>query len=127
VTIREEQRRAGITDVIHFAIKNFKKAYEDSKYLVLEVPPFSPPQSQADVGFVQKKSELLASPLASDNDAVFTLPYDRDLFKDIANPRIDKNEEKNVVILYGMKDAATILLTDLREQQRDANYFESTF
>jgi hypothetical protein len=124
--IGEEQRSAAITDIIRFAIQNFKKAYEDSKYLVLAVPPFSPSQSQADIGFVHRKSELLASQLASDNNAIFTLPYNRELFKDIGNPRIDKNEEKNVAI-YGIKDAAIILRTDLREQQRDANYFESTF
>jgi hypothetical protein len=129
VTLREEQRSAVITDIIRFAIENFKKAYEDSKYLVLAVPPFSPPQSQADIGFVHKKNELLGSPLASDNDAIFTLPYNRELFKGIDNPRIDKNEEKNVAILYGIKGARTGLWTDLREQQQqsNANYLESTF
>jgi hypothetical protein len=128
VTLREKQRGAEVTNIIRFAIENFKKAYEDSKYLVLAVPPFSPAQSQADIGFVHKKSELLASPLASDKDAIFTLPYDRELFQGIDNPRIVINEDKNAAI-YGIKEGRTGLWTDLRElqQRRNANYFESTF
>jgi hypothetical protein len=126
-TIREEQRRAAITNTLRFAIENFQKAYEDDKYLVLAVPPLTSPQPQADIGLIQEKNELFASSLASDKDAIITLPYDREFFKEIDNPLVIKNEEKKVVVLQAINEDWIELRSDLREQQINASYFESTF
>jgi hypothetical protein len=126
-TIGEEQRRAAITDILRFAVENFQKAYENSKYIVLAVPPLAPPQPQADVALIHKKTGPLESSLPSDKDAIITFPYDKGFFKDIDHPRVVKNEEENVAVLHGVKGGWIQLQSDLREQQRNANYFESTF
>jgi hypothetical protein len=124
----EEQRSSTISGILRFAIENFQKAYEDSNYLVLAVPPLTPPQSQADIGLIHKKIELLASPSASDKDVIITLPYDKELFKEIDSPGKVKNEEKNV-LLYGNNESRTDLWSDPLQQQhkRNANYIESVF
>ena len=131
-TLREEQRGMEAAGVLRFAVKNFQKAYEDGKYLVLAVPSLTSQQFQADIGLIIPKSSLLPPSLLSDNSSI-VLRYD--------NRSFPANELGNLVrsgkleistdgsILHGDKGETTTLWSNpLRQDQfQNPNYIEAIF
>jgi hypothetical protein len=44
-------------NVVHFALENFRKVFENDNFMVLEVPTLSPPSREGDVALVYPKNE----------------------------------------------------------------------
>ncbi len=131
-TIIEEQKKATITDILRFAIDNFQKVYEDSKYLMLAVPPLTSPQSQGDIGLIIPKSGLLLSSLLSNTDSI-VLQYNNHSFDaEEIGKRVRSGEIEIATtssILHGDKgETSTIWSNPLKQHQlQNANYIEATF
>jgi hypothetical protein len=43
--------------IIHFALENFRKVFENDNYAVLEVPTLSPPSSEGDIALIYPKNQ----------------------------------------------------------------------
>jgi hypothetical protein len=44
-------------NIIHFALENFRKVFENDNFMVLEVPTLSPPSREGDVALIYPKNE----------------------------------------------------------------------
>ncbi len=44
-------------NIIHFALENFRKVFENDSYVVLEVPTLSPPSPEGDIALIYPKNE----------------------------------------------------------------------
>jgi hypothetical protein len=81
-------------NIIHFALENFQKAYEDDNFVVLEVPTLTPPSPNGDVALIYPTDELTPPSLMlgngnsnrnSNTGTGFTmLPYNTLTFKEKA-------------------------------------------
>jgi hypothetical protein len=131
-TIREVQKNAAITSVLRFAIENFQKVYEDSKYLMLAVPPLTSPQSEADIGLIIPKSGLLLSSLLSNTNSI-VLQYNNHSFKAEEIGKLARSGKIEIAttnsILHGDKgEITTIWSNPIKQHQlQNANYIEATF
>jgi hypothetical protein len=131
-TLIENQRSTATANILHFAIENFQKAYEDGKYLVLAVPSLTPQRSHADIGLLIPKSSLFTPSALSDTNGM-VLQYDNHTFaeEEIGNlARSGKLEISTAgSILHGDKgEMTTLWFNPLWQQQfQNANYFEVVF
>lgn len=115
-------------EVLHFALQNFKKVYEDNNYIVVAVPRFAPPTppQMAEVAIVNQQDGLLLSSLVSNQKS---LPYNNESFKITGNKLIKASENKNgmdPVTIFGDRNGITLWSKPF--QQRDSvNYIEAKF
>jgi PKD repeat protein len=118
--------------VLRFAIENFQKVYEDGKYLVLAVPSLTSQQSQADIGLIIPKNNLLPPSLLSDNDSI-ALGYDKLFFPAEETGKLARSGklENSTAgsILHGDKGEVTTLWSNpLKQCQfQNSNYIEAVF
>jgi hypothetical protein len=115
--------------VLHFALQNFKKVYEDNNYIVVAVPSFAPPTppETAEVAIVNQQDGSLLSSLVSNQKS---LPYNNQSFRIAKNSNFIKTGESengtNAVTLLGAQKGITLWSKTFK--QRDSiNYIETKF
>jgi hypothetical protein len=126
-------------NIIQFALENFPKAFQDDNYVVLEVPPFSPPTPKGDVALIYPKNELFSSTLVSESDnnnnntnsTLTEIPFNRVWFNQIDNINdfVKGESERGTAVLYGDKEQRVVLWADVFRQQHPSpvNYIEAIF
>jgi hypothetical protein len=113
-----------------FAEENFQKMYEDANYVVMAVPPLTPPSSSksAGVAMIYQPDGLLLSSIISGEKI---LSYNNEFIKsgkDSNYGRIGEKAEDGTIdlTLYGDKNRTSIWSKPLREND-SINYIESAF
>lgn len=112
-----------------FAIDYFKRSYEDSDYIILEVPSIHAPNdySNTDIALVHSDEEL------SLNDRLDTslAPYDNKTFNTrIKNPPLviqHDNHIQGIMLFSPNAGNATTVWSEILNQRTDVNSIESSF
>jgi hypothetical protein len=124
------QSEISVTEPTKFAIDHFRRAYEDSNYVVLEVPPIEPPRasSKIDVAMVFSQGEDLTSAGVSD---VRLLPFNNDTFNFRAHDQSTVSEKNNqtqhVILLSSKTDNGTTLWSKPIDREAKVNSIETRF
>jgi len=124
------QSENGLTESVRFAIDHFRRVYEDSNFIVLEVPSLEPPRgsSKTDVSIVFNQRDDLRSTDASD---MRLLPFNSDKFnfkvQNTSTVSKIKNQNQSVILLSSENDNGTTLWSKPMNQESKVNSIEARF
>jgi hypothetical protein len=118
VLTRQFASSDNMTDILRFALQNFKKAYEDHKYIVLSVPPLAPPSAEGgDMALIYPSNlDHFDTPLSSST----SMYYNKSFF-DLDSSQSSKVNE----MAASLKGNETIWSNTI--PLNNTNYIESTF
>jgi hypothetical protein len=108
---------------VQFALDNFQKVYEDSNYIVLTVPPMTPPTSQKSVALIEHHEGMLLSSLLS-NEKLLRFNNNS---KTLVASEFENTSNKHDDILRIFNDDKRSTFWSNLLQQKEVNYIEGKF
>jgi hypothetical protein len=120
---KENIRNDKLQQPVQFALDNFQKVYEDSNYVVLTVPPMTPPTSQKGVALIEQHEGTLLSSLLS-NEKLLRFNNNS---KTLLASEFVKTPNNNDEILRIFNDDKRSTFWSNLLQQKEVNYIEGQF
>jgi hypothetical protein len=133
-----ESSRDESSDVAKFAMRNFKRIYQDNNFTILDVPDYiSSPSPSGGVAFIHPsfQDDILLQSLTSreenhnnTNSDRITLSYNSQFFDKIGNSALVKvKEDKKGVTLNAYNKSQTLWSSKLEYRNEGPNYIGSEF
>jgi hypothetical protein len=108
---------------VQFALDNFQKVYEDSNYVVLTVPPMTPPTSQKGVALIEQHEGTLLSSLLSNEKL---LRFNNNSKTLVASEFENTSNKHDEILRIFNGDKRSTFWSNLL-QQKEVNYIEGKF